>query len=90
MVDESGNAIGVIDGRDMSITLDNRNRRPSELPVQDGMPPKLSACAAEDDNALQTREHALTQDVCYKDVEDPYKSICAHAMRQARPLSVIA
>lgn len=37
-----------------------------------------------DDIALQAREHALSKDVSYEDVEDTYKAICGHASRTTR------
>ena len=49
VVGEGGNVIGVITDRDISIALGTRNRRPSELLVQQVMPPKLFTCTPEDD-----------------------------------------
>jgi len=48
VVGEGGNVIGVITDRDISIALGTRNRRATELLIQDVMPPRLFTCTAED------------------------------------------
>jgi len=45
---EGGNVIGVITDRDISIALGTRNRRPSEVLVQDIMSGRLFTCTADD------------------------------------------
>jgi len=45
---EGGNIVGVITDRDISIALGTRNRRPSEVFVQEVMSSRLFTCTAED------------------------------------------
>jgi len=48
VIGEGGNVIGVITDRDISIALGTRNRRPSEISVNDVMSRRLFTCTADD------------------------------------------